>query len=114
MCHYPFKTWNCSNRGSINIHKHTHGELNTRHFKNKWVKKLAEYFGFDKRKPTINQIDVGIDAIEGHRPIEIDELMKLVNDNNPKNKTVNHHGRDDISFIEKLKFWKSETDTRNL
>lgn len=114
LCHYPFKTWNCSNRSSINIHGHTHGELNKRHFKSKLIKKFAEYFGFDKRKPTINQIDVGIDAIDGHRPIEIDELMTLVNDNNPKNKTVNHHGRDDISFIEKLKFWKSETDTRNL
>ena len=114
LCHYPFKTWNCSNRGSINIHGHTHGELNKRHFKTKWVESLAKMFGLDQRKPTINQIDVGIDAIADHRPIEIDDLMVLVETNNPKGKTVNHHVRDDVSWLEKLKFWKTENDNRNL
>lgn len=114
LCHYPFKTWNCSNRGSINIHGHTHGELLKRHFKNETVKKLAKRFGFDKRKPTINQIDVGIDAIENHRPIEIDDLIALVDANNPKQETVNHHGRDSISFIEKLKFWSVKDEQRNI
>lgn len=114
LCHYPFKTWNCSNRGSINIHGHTHGEMTKRHFKNKFIGKLAKYFGFDKKKPSINQIDVGIDAIDGHRPIEIDDLFKLVDSNNPKNKQVNHHGRDSDSFIEKLKFWKTVEDSQNI
>lgn len=114
LCHYPFKTWNASNHGSINIHGHTHGELNKRHFNYKWVESIAKSLGMDKRKPTINQIDVGIDAIEGHRPIEIDDLIELVAKNNPSKKTVNHHGRDDKSIWEKVKFWSVKEPNSSL
>lgn len=114
LCHYPFKTWNCSNRGSINIHGHVHGEMNKRHFKNKTVEKIAKYFGLDKKRPPINQIDVGIDAIDDHRPIEIDELIKLVDANNPHSKSVNHHGRESVTLLDKLKFWQTVKEDRNI
>lgn len=114
LCHFPFKTWNCSSHGSVNIHGHCHGELTKRHFKNKFVRNLATMFGFDKRKQPINQIDVGIDSIDGFKPIEIDDLIKFIELHNPKKKTVNHHGRDNESFLSKLKFWSVKNDTRNL
>lgn len=102
LCHYPFKTWNCSHYGSINIHGHQHGEGLNRHFKYKWMKKVAVWLKLDKRKPTPNQIDVGIDAIDGFKPIEINDLMALLAKQNPKNRKVNHHGRYELSKFDQL------------
>jgi calcineurin-like phosphoesterase family protein len=52
LCHYPFRTWNRINRGSVNLHGHSHGRLSSM-----------------KR-----QFDVGVDA-RGFRPVTLRELL---------------------------------------
>src|SRR4051812_9889304 len=51
LCHYPFRTWNAMQRGSLNLHGHSHGRL----------------------KPLKHQFDVGVDARQ-FRPVSLDEL----------------------------------------
>ena len=52
LCHYPFRTWNRIDRGSINLHGHSHGRL----------------------KPLTRQFDVGVDAHD-FQPISLRELL---------------------------------------
>ncbi len=40
LCHYPFRSWRGMNKGSLNLHGHSHGRL----------------------KPQIRQVDVGVDV----------------------------------------------------
>ncbi len=51
LCHYPFRTWNGMNKGALNLHGHSHGQL----------------------KPLPRQIDVGVD-VWGFRPVRLAEL----------------------------------------
>ena len=61
LCHYPMRTWTKSHFGSINLHGHCHGTL----------------------PPFKNQLDIGIDNIYKllgeYRPIEISEVLELIN-----------------------------------
>ncbi len=52
LCHYPFRSWNRQNRGSLNLHGHSHGRM----------------------KPQPRQFDVGVDA-RGYRPIRLQSLL---------------------------------------
>lgn len=51
LCHYPFRSWNRMDRGSLNLHGHCHGRL----------------------KPMPRQIDVGVDAWD-FRPITLAQI----------------------------------------
>lgn len=51
LCHYPFRTWNGSGRGALNLHGHSHGRL----------------------KPLPRQHDVGVD-VRDFRPVGLDAL----------------------------------------
>ena len=53
MCHYAFKTWNGSHRGSWNLHGHSHGTL--------------------PRDMNARQLDVGVDC-QNYRPISFEEV----------------------------------------
>ena len=52
MCHYPFRTWNGSGKGAVNLHGHSHGRL----------------------KGLPRQFDVGVDAW-GFRPVSLREIL---------------------------------------
>jgi calcineurin-like phosphoesterase family protein len=52
LCHYPFRTWNRINRGSVNLHGHSHGRLS----------------------PMKGQFDVGVDA-QAFQPVTLSELL---------------------------------------
>jgi len=52
LCHYPFRVWNGSGKGALNLHGHSHGRL----------------------KPQARQIDVGVDAWD-FRPVRLDEIL---------------------------------------
>ena len=71
MCHFPFRSWQDSRHGSINVHGHTHGGL------------------LGKEYP--NQIDVGLDATGDFRPLTAQEIITIVNERNPDGKKVDHH-----------------------
>jgi calcineurin-like phosphoesterase family protein len=51
LCHYPFRTWRDMDRGSINLHGHSHGRL----------------------KPLRHQFDVGVD-VWNFRPVRLEDL----------------------------------------
>lgn len=71
LCHFPFRSWQDSRHGSINVHGHTHGGL--------------------RGKELPNQIDVGLDATDDFRPLTALEVIQIVNDNNKLGLTVDHH-----------------------
>jgi calcineurin-like phosphoesterase family protein len=52
LCHYPFRRWKGMDRGSVNLHGHSHGRL----------------------KPLPRQFDVGVD-VRGFRPVTLAELL---------------------------------------
>jgi calcineurin-like phosphoesterase family protein len=53
LCHYPFRRWKGMDRGSVNLHGHSHGRL----------------------KPLLpRQFDVGVD-VRGYRPVRLAELL---------------------------------------
>ena len=52
LCHYPFRRWKGMDRGSVNLHGHSHGRL----------------------KPLPRQFDVGVDACN-YRPVRLAELL---------------------------------------
>jgi calcineurin-like phosphoesterase family protein len=52
LCHYPFRRWKGMDRGSINLHGHSHGRL----------------------KPLPRQFDVGAD-VRDFRPVTLAQLM---------------------------------------
>jgi calcineurin-like phosphoesterase family protein len=52
LCHYPFRRWKGMDRGSINLHGHSHGRL----------------------KPLPRQFDVGAD-VRDFRPVILAELL---------------------------------------
>ena len=52
LCHYPFRRWKCMDRGSVNLHGHSHGRL----------------------KPLPRQFDVGAD-VRDFRPVSLGELL---------------------------------------
>jgi len=52
LCHYPFRRWKGMDRGSVNLHGHSHGRL----------------------KPLPRQFDVGVD-VRGYRPVRLAELL---------------------------------------
>ena len=52
LCHYPFRRWKGMDRGSINLHGHSHGRL----------------------KPLPRQFDVGVD-VRDFRPVPMAELL---------------------------------------
>ena len=70
LCHFAFRTWNGSHRGSWNLFGHSHGSL--------------------KDDPRSLQIDVGVDC-HSYYPISFEEVKKLMS-----KKTfapVDHHGQ---------------------
>jgi len=75
LCHYAFKTWNGSHRGSWNLHGHSHGSL--------------------PRDFTLKQLDVGVDCWNYH-PISLEEVAKEMEKH--KFVPVDHHGehKDDM------------------
>ena len=52
LCHYPFRRWKGMDRGSVNLHGHSHGRL----------------------KPLPRQFDVGVD-VRNYRPVRLAELL---------------------------------------
>ena len=52
LCHYPFRRWKGMDRGSVNLHGHSHGRL----------------------KPLPRQFDVGVD-VRDFRPVTLAELL---------------------------------------
>jgi calcineurin-like phosphoesterase family protein len=52
LCHYPFRRWKGMDRGSLNLHGHSHGRL----------------------KPLPRQFDVGAD-VRDFRPVTLAELL---------------------------------------
>lgn len=62
MCHYPFRTWHKIGKGSIMLHGHTHGNLDT----------------YIKGKNILKTMDVGIDTHPEFRPYHIDEIRKIM------------------------------------
>src|ERR1043166_1896830 len=52
LCHYPFRRWKGMDRGSVNLHGHSHGRL----------------------KPLPRQFDVGAD-VQDFRPVTLAELL---------------------------------------
>ena len=52
LCHYPFRRWKGMDRGSVNLHGHSHGRL----------------------KPLPRQFDVGVD-VWGFRPVTLGEIL---------------------------------------
>jgi calcineurin-like phosphoesterase family protein len=52
LCHYPFRSWRGMDKGSVNLHGHSHGRL----------------------KPLPRQFDVGVD-VWGFRPVALRELL---------------------------------------
>ena len=53
LCHYPFRRWKGMDRGSVNLHGHSHGRL----------------------KPLLpRQFDAGVD-VRGYRPVRLAELL---------------------------------------
>ena len=52
LCHYPFRSWKGMDRGSVNLHGHSHGRL----------------------KPLPRQFDVGVD-VRNYRPVRLAELL---------------------------------------
>lgn len=69
LCHYAFKTWRGSHRGTWNLHGHSHGSL-PRDFKMK-------------------QLDVGVDCWNYH-PISYEEVAKEMEKH--QFVPVDHHG----------------------
>jgi len=55
LCHYAFKTWNGSHRGSWNLHGHSHGNM--------------------PRDLKMRQLDVGVD-VWNYRPISLEEVAE--------------------------------------
>ena len=53
LCHYPFRRWKGMDRGSVNLHGHSHGRL----------------------KPLPRQLDVGVD-VRDFRPVTLAELLR--------------------------------------
>ncbi len=53
LCHYAFRTWNCSHHGSWNLHGHSHGSL--------------------KELDNARQFDVGVDCWD-YYPVSYDEV----------------------------------------
>jgi calcineurin-like phosphoesterase family protein len=53
LCHYPFRTWRDMDKGSINLHGHSHGRL----------------------KPMPRQFDVGVDVWD-FRPVCLTEITR--------------------------------------
>lgn len=68
LCHYAFKVWNGSHRGSWNLHGHSHGNLD-RDFKRK-------------------QLDVGVDCWN-YQPISFEEIQQEMAKH--KSESVDHH-----------------------
>ena len=52
LCHYPFRTWRDMDRGSVNLHGHSHGRL----------------------KPLPRQFDVGVDVWD-FRPVTFADMV---------------------------------------
>lgn len=71
--HFPYRSWQDSRHGSISVHGHTHGA------------------GLKNGEELPNQIDVGIDAIDGFKPLRVQELIDLVKERNPNDIIVDHH-----------------------
>lgn len=53
LCHYPFRSWNGMQKGTLNLHGHSHGRM----------------------KPQRGQYDVGVD-LHDYRPVSLDELVR--------------------------------------
>jgi len=52
LCHYPFRSWRGMDKGSVNLHGHSHGRL----------------------KPQLRQFDVGVD-VWGFRPVTLPTIL---------------------------------------
>jgi calcineurin-like phosphoesterase family protein len=73
LCHYAFKTWRGSHRGTWNLHGHSHGSL--------------------PRDFTQKQFDVGVDCWN-YFPISYEEVAKEMEKH--KFVPVDHHGEGDV------------------
>lgn len=69
LCHYAFRTWNCSHHGAWNLHGHSHGTL--------------------EDLPTYRQMDVGVDC-NGFYPVSFDKAALHMSTKTFK--PVDHHG----------------------
>ncbi len=67
LCHYPFKTWNRSHYGSINLHGHCHGSL----------------------EGTSQSLDVGVDCWD-YKPVQLSEILEKLKINKLY-KSEDHH-----------------------
>jgi len=61
LCHYPFRRWKGMDRGSVNLHGHSHGRL----------------------KPLPRQFDVGAD-VRNFRPVTLHELIPAAHRRRPR------------------------------
>lgn len=70
LCHYAFRVWNQSHRGSWNLHGHSHGSL--------------------PDDPNRLQLDVGVDCWD-YYPVSFEEIAKRMAKKN--NVPVDQHGK---------------------
>lgn len=72
-CHYPLRSWNKSQHGGLQLHGHSHGEI----------------------EPWFNQFDVGVDnayrLLGAYRPFELQEIFQIIKENNKMAKGHDYH-----------------------
>jgi calcineurin-like phosphoesterase family protein len=70
LCHYAYRTWHGSGRGTWNLHGHSHGNLES--------------------IDTMLQLDVGVDC-HNYAPVSLDEVKAFMTKRIFE--PVDHHGR---------------------
>ena len=61
LCHYPFVTWNGSERGSYHLHGHQHNNL---------------VYNIQQHMTGLRRFDVGVDANE-YKPVSFEEIIEF-------------------------------------